>query len=49
MVCDQNFTIQLVGCKRWSIMPGVSCPITNHTNPKNVATQKYDVRLGQRP
>jgi hypothetical protein len=40
----QNFTIQLTGRKRWSISPGVFCPITNHTNPKNIATEKYDVR-----
>jgi ribosomal protein L16 Arg81 hydroxylase len=40
----QNFTIQLTGRKRWSISPGVFCPVTNHTNPKNIATEKFDVR-----
>lgn len=39
---QENFTIQLTGRKRWSISPGVFCPVTNHTNPKNIATEKYD-------
>jgi hypothetical protein len=39
---QENFTIQLRGTKRWSIVPsGISCPITNQTNPNSAARDKY--------
>ena len=44
---SQNFTIQLRGTKRWSVLPGVPCPLTNCNiiHPDSTAYGTYTVSI----
>lgn len=41
---QENFTVQLRGTKRWTIMPGVTSPVTNCITPTNTYRDGYSVQ-----